>query len=247
MGVDVADYDGDGRPDIWVANYELEDNALYQNRGGGLFVHATVAAGLAGVSRMRVGFGTSLTDFDGDGWPDLFVLNGSPIYEVAETPFRQIPQLFRNLGGRFQEVTEQGGTFFRETHSGRGSAAVDLDDDGAPDLVVVRMNDPVCVLRNRRTPRNFVRVQLRAMRGEPDATGARVTVKHGGRDIVRFAARGTSFFSQPDPRMIFPLDAEQSAVDVTVDWLDRGREVFANLPARRTCLLVEGRGEAKHE
>ena len=79
MGVDVGDYNGDGRPDIWLTNFEKEDNTLYQNLGEELFLHSTVSAGLSGVSRMRVGFGTSMTDFDGDGWPDLFVLNGNPI------------------------------------------------------------------------------------------------------------------------------------------------------------------------
>lgn len=46
MGVDAADYNGDGLPDLWVVNYELEDNPLYRNRGHGHFSHATVQAGL---------------------------------------------------------------------------------------------------------------------------------------------------------------------------------------------------------
>src|SRR4029077_14461068 len=76
MGVDVGDYDGDGRPDIWVTNFENEDNALYRNLGNGGFAYATGRVGLAGQSRLYVGFGTALADFDGDGWLDIFVANG---------------------------------------------------------------------------------------------------------------------------------------------------------------------------
>lgn len=247
MGVDVADYDGDGRPDIFVTNFELEDNALYHNEGNGLFLHASAAAGLSGVSRMRVGFGTSLADFDGDGWPDLFVLNGNPIYQVAETPFKQPSQLFRNVGGRFSERSGEGGTFFREVHSGRGNAVVDLDNDGALDLVVVPMNDPVRLLRNRRPPRNYVRIQLRALDGEADATGAWVTTDYEGRKLVQYAVRGTGFFSQSDTRMIFPTSADKLTAAVTVHWPGRGAEVFRDLAAKASHVLIEGRGARLQE
>lgn len=247
MGVDVADYDGDGRPDLFVTNFELEDNALYHNEGNGLFLYASAAAGLAGVSRMRVGFGTSLADFDSDGRPDLFVLNGNPIYAAAETPYKQRPQLFRNVGGRFEDISDQGGTFFRESHSGRGNATADLDDDGALDLITVQMNDPVRVLRNRQAPPNYVRVHLRAVRGEPDATGAWVSTTYDGRQLVQYATRGTGFFSQSDPRMIFPAEAGKLTADVTVHWPGRGQEAFRNLEVRQSHLLVEGRGDGQHE
>lgn len=247
MGVDVGDYNGDGRPDIWITNFEKEDNALYRNLGNGMFLHSTVSAGLSGVSRMRVGFGTAMTDFDGDGWPDLFVLNGNPIYAAAETPFKQHPQLFRNLGGRFEEVSGNGGTFFREAHSGRGCAVADLDDDGAPDLVTVPMNDTVRVLRNRKPPANFVRVHLAARNGEPDATGARVSCEFKGRRVTQFAVRGTGFFSQSDVRMIFPMATQATTVDVTVVWPGRASEVYRGLSVRKTHPLIEGRGEAVPE
>ncbi|MFO0871355.1 MAG: FG-GAP-like repeat-containing protein [Pirellulales bacterium] len=247
MGVDIADYDGDGQPDIWVTNYELEDNALYRNQGGGRFQHATVAAGLAGVSRMRVGFGTTLADFDHDGWPDLFVFNGNPIYEAAETPFRQRSQLFRNGQGRFTDVSEQGGTFFHQPYSGRGSAAADLDNDGALDLIVVPQNEPVRLLRNQQAPANYVSVQLRALGGEPEAIGARVRIRLGDAERVQFVTRGTSFFSQPDVRLLFALPADLSTIDIVVDWLDRGSETFRNLTTRSQHWLLEGQGERHRE
>lgn len=245
MGVDVADYDGDRLPDLFVTNFELEDNALYQNRGNGHFLHSTVSAGLAGVSRMRVGFGTSFADFDHDGRPDLFVLNGNPIYELAETPYRQRSQLFRNTGARFQDVSAQGGPLFRRSLSGRGNAAVDLDNDGALDLVVVPMNEPVRIARNRRAPANYVRVGLRADSGDPDAIGARVTLAFAQREISRFATRGTGFFSQPDPRLLFPVDAEAKHVDIIVDWPGGESEAFRSLATRVDHLLIQGRGERR--
>lgn len=248
MGIDVGDFDGDGIPDLWLTNFEDEDDSLYRGMGDGLFIHATASVGLLGHTRMRSGWGTSLIDFDGDGWLDLFILNGNPFYRIGLTPFKQEPQLFRNKNGRrFENISGQGGTFFRESCSGRGSAAGDLDDDGAPDLATVAMNDPVRILRNRLLPRSYVSVELRARLGEPDATGARVTVEYHGRRLVRFAARGTSYFSQSDSRMIFPADPEVADLEAVVDWPGRGRETFRGLTVRKRHLLIEGRGETAHE
>jgi hypothetical protein len=244
MGVDVGDYDGNGLPDLFVTNFENEDHALFRNLGDGQFMHASAAAGLSGMSRIRSGFGTSFFDFDGDGWLDLFVFNGNPIYRIAQSPFRQLPQLFRNRDGhRFEDVSAQGGTFFREPCSGRGSAVGDLDNDGALDLVVVPVNDPVRVLRNRFAPPNFVSIELRALRGEPDATGACVAAEYQGRQLVRFAVRGGGFFSQSDPRIIYPVETDGTQIDVTVGWPGRSQELFRRLAVRKTHLLIEGRGE----
>jgi hypothetical protein len=248
MGIAVGDYDGDGLPDVFVTTFENEDSPLHRNLGDGLFMHATTVAGLAGISRMHVKFGTALTDFDGDGWLDLFVLNGSPFYRFGETPFKQPPQLFRNLQGkRFEEISVRGGTFFCEAHAGRGNAVGDLDNDGAPDLVTVQINDPVRILRNRMTPENYVRIELRARRGEPEATGARVTAEFDGRKLVRFVVRGEGYYSQFDPRLIFPVAPDAEFADVVVDWPGRGCERFRHLAVRQTQSLVEGRGEAVHE
>ena len=104
------------------------------------------------------------------------------------------------------------------------------------------MNDPVQILRNRKTPANYIRVELHARRGEPDATGARITVEYEGRQLVRFATRGEGYLSQFDPRFIFPVARDSQFCDVIVDWPGRGRERFRDLTVRQTHSLVEGRG-----
>ncbi len=248
MGIAIGDYNGDGRPDIFVTTYEREDSSLYRNLGDGLYVYSMMTSGLAGFSRMNTKFGTSLTDFDGDGWLDLFVLNGHTLYSTGESPFQQAPELFRNISGRrFSDVSPLGGAFFRQAISGRGNAVGDIDDDGAPDLVTTQINGPLQMQRNRLTPKNWVSVELHARRGERDATGARVTATYDGRRLVRFVTRGEGYFSQFDPRWIFPVGPGLDRAEVIVDWPGRGTERFPDLAVRRSHALVEGRGATSDE
>ena len=243
MGLDVGDYDGDGRPDIWVTNFEAEDNGLYKNVGNASFSHSTAIAGLAGHSRPLVGFGTALHDFDSDGWPDIFVANGHVFYHGGQAPYRQPAQLFRNLEGkRFLNASQQGGSYFRVDHAGRGTAVGDLDGDGAIDIVVVHQNEPVAILRNRKTPANFVGIRLRGVSSEPHAVGAKVTCHTRGRTLVSWICSGAGYFSHFDQQLIFPL-GDNDLADVTVTWLDGTREKFRDLKPGGTRILIEGQGQ----
>ena len=244
MGLAAGDYNGDGAIDIFVTNFENEDNALYQNTGQGSWVHHSAACGLSGVSRRVVGFGTALCDFNADGWLDLFVLNGNPIYKTAETPYKQQPQLFQNVNGqRFVDASTQAAPYFEEVHSGRGSATGDLDNDGAHDLVIVLMNEPVRVLRNLQPPENSLTVQLHARFGERDAVGAHVTCDLNGRTLARWVTKGTGFFSEADPRIIFPVAPDVGQTEVIVHWPGRSQERFGQLATRQIHHLVEGQGQ----
>lgn len=241
MGVDFGDYDGDGRGDLLIANYQLEDNLLYRNLGDGLFSAAT-HIGLEDVCRPYVGFGTGWVDFDSDGWRDLFVLNGHVMYHTGQSPYEQPQFLFRNREGqRFENRSDQGGPYFSVRHVARGGAVGDLNNDGAPDLVVVHQNAPVTILKNRMLPMRWVSICLHGTSSDPFAVGAVVTSKFSQRELVRHVRGGGGYMSHFDRRIGFPVD-ENSSGECTVQWLNGKREVFRNLLPGREHAIIEGRG-----
>ena len=242
MGVDVGDFDGDGRLDLWYANYANQDNSLRRNLGDMGFLDVAAPTGMVGVSRMWVGFGTGFADFDSDGWLDLFVANGHVSYERLDSPYRQPAQLFHNQAGkRFVDVSEQGGPYFSIDHVGRGAAVGDLDNDGGLDLVISHQNEPVVVLRNRRPAKNWVSVLLRGERSNPDAIGAKVTARYGDRQLARWIRGGGGYASSFDPRILFPA-VDDAPVSVTVKWPNGQVEVFPNLLKARLTNWSKGRG-----
>jgi hypothetical protein len=170
QGVAVADYDGDGRPDLYVSGFGR--GALYRNRGNGTFEDVTAKAGVA-----SPGWATScaFSDLDRDGDLDLYVVHyladsvdalGRPTANCNALPgtigycppsaFAAEPDaLFRNNGdGTFTDVSRAAGI---DTPAGKGLglAIADLDDDGRPDIFVA----------NDRTP-NFLFHNLGGMRFE---------------------------------------------------------------------------------
>jgi hypothetical protein len=131
MGVDVGDLNGDGQLDIWVANFENQSFALYRRIGDHLYRHSSRVAGITAVGTLAVGFGTCITDINGDGLEDIFCANGhinAPDYPVDR---RQFPFLFLNLGEmRFKNVAPSAGEYLTRKHVGRGLACGDISRSG---------------------------------------------------------------------------------------------------------------------
>jgi hypothetical protein len=131
LGVAVNDFDGDARPDIFVAN-DSYPQQLFRNVDGKRFEEVGVSAGVAydPDGRDFAGMGAVFEDYDNDGRPDIFV----------NALGRQGYWLYRNLGdGEFEAVSRQAGVAGpTEMHSGWGAALADFDNDGWRDLFVAQ-------------------------------------------------------------------------------------------------------------
>ena len=129
MGIAVADYDGDGLPDMFIAN-DNDRNLLLHNLGGGKLKEVGMEAGIAynGDGRQISGMGADFRDFDGDGLPDILMtgLRGETF------------ELFRNNGkGAFEEASASSGLLaLSQPWSGWSCGLVDLDNDGRLDMFI---------------------------------------------------------------------------------------------------------------
>ncbi len=244
MGVDAGDYNLDGRPDIWVSNYERESFALYRNEGNFFFQHVSRMTGVTSVGGLAVGWGTVFFDFDRDGDEDVFVSNGHVIYYPTNVPLRQPPLLFQNESGTsFRNVATQAGPYLRTPHMGRGTAVGDLDNDGDQDLAISLINEPVAVLSNQSGANHSLVVRLIGTHCSRDAVGAlvRVQVTDDAPVMIRLVKSGGSYASSSDPRLYFGLGQATSVRRVEVRWPSGVTEILEEVDAQEILVLREPR------
>ncbi|MGV3608828.1 MAG: CRTAC1 family protein [Planctomycetaceae bacterium] len=233
MGVDVIDYNRDGLPDIWVANFERESFALYANLGDGAFLHSSRTTGIAALNELYVAFGTQTDDFDLDGDEDFVVTNGHILQYPTGIGRKQEPLLLLSDKGFFRRAEFDPNSFFSKLHEGRGLAAGDLDNDGDFDVAISHINEPVALLRNdkisstsagkesapspRHAPR-WVSLQLIGTQSHRDAVGARVTLHTSKGDLTRWQRGGCSYCSSPAPQVHFGIPHRAEVTGLTIHW-----------------------------
>jgi len=251
MGVDAGDYDNDGDEDLFLAHLNQETNTLYRNVGGARFEDATIGSGLGAPSWDATSFGTAFFDVENDGWLDLLVLNGAvKIIEALARendphPLHLPNQLFKNLGGgRFEEITAQGGSVFALSEVSRGAALGDLDNDGDTDVVLANNGGPARLLLNQVGHRNhWLGLRLVGLGGR-DMLGAWVEIVLPERESLwRRVSSGGSYASARDPRVLVGLGETRSVREVRVAWPDGTRERFSVAEIDHYITLAAGAGE----
>lgn len=233
MGPTVGDVDRDGRLDVYIP--DIGYGCLLVNRGG-YFEDCTTTSNLAVVCGQYTGWGGVLLDYDNDGFLDLFVANGNAHHEYAEEDI-----LMRNDGhGRFVDVADRSGSYFRRKHVGRGAAYGDFDNDGDIDLLVVNLNDRPVLLRNDGgNRRHWIKLVLKNSGGKSDAIGARVKVT--ARELVQvddlIPVRG--YLSQSDPRPHFGLGDATRADQIEIRWPSGKTTRLEDVAADQIVTVVE--------
>jgi hypothetical protein len=245
MGVDAEDLDGDGYPEIFVANFSGETNALFHNDGEGLFTEITNKVGLGAISLPMSGFGSRFFDYNNDGLVDLFVHNGHPFEPINKlvpgTTYKERPFLFENIGQGFREVAAEHGSALKTLYAGRGLAVGDIDNDGDSDLLLINVGEPPVLLRNDGGNANhWLGVNLVGSKSNRDAIGAKVTVMSGGRRRGKERLGGTSYCSASDPRLLFGLGSSTKIDAIDIKWPSGEISSLKNVRANQYLTIKEG-------
>ena len=242
MGVTVADYNHDGRLDLFVTNFDDDYNVLYRNDGRGSFTDVSYAAKIAAVSLPYVGWGTKFFDYDNDGWVDLFVANGHVYPQIPS--FQQRNFVHKNRrDGTFTEVAEQLGAPFKEKRTGRGVAFGDLDNDGDVDVVLNNLGGSGQLLRNDGgNANNSVLIKVVGVKSNRSGVGAMVKVVAGTltqKDEVR---SGDSYISQSDQRLHFGLEKRTRIDLIEVRWPSGVIDKVTGANVNKILTIKEGQG-----
>jgi hypothetical protein len=247
MGADFGDYDGDGRLDLVVTNFELEAHNLFRNLGDGLFADATSQSGLNVATLPFLGFGAVFLDYDNDADLDLAIANGHVLDNTsqfrASSTYAQRNLVLRNDGGRFRDVGRLAGPGFALEKVSRALAAGDIDNDGDLDLLVTNNGQTADLLRNDGGHRgNALVVRLAGKASNRDGVGARVRLVAGSRAQIREVKAGSSYLSQSDLRLHFGLGRAATVDRVEVRWPSGRTEVLQKIAANGIITVAEGEG-----
>lgn len=247
MGVDAADIDGDGRPDVVVTNFNFEFHSLFLNRAGSPFEDRTRASGLAGPTRPDVGWGAHFLDYDNDGQLDLLIVNGHVIEVIEQlrsgVKYKEQPLLFHNSGRAvFEDVSSKAGTAFSQGYLARGLAIGDWDNDGAPDAIFTCIGEHPLLLRNNVGQKSsWIGVRLTGVKSNRDAIGAKLTARVAGGKLVRWITGGSSYLSSHDKRVLFGLGnlPASRSVDIEIVWPNGQTQLAKSLKINRYHQITE--------
>jgi enediyne biosynthesis protein E4 len=244
MGANVGDFDGDGRPDIIVTDFQSKVNTLYRNLGNLQFQDVTAATGAGIGSFALVKWGCGLVDFDNDGVPEIFTSAGHLQDTVEQydrsTTYKQRSLLLQQRGGRFVDVTSTSGAIQATVESSRGAVFGDLNNDGKIDIVMLNSRSrPTLMINETATTNHWALLKLIGTKSNRSAVGAVARLTTAGRTQVDQVIAGRGYQSAEDLRLHFGLGSARVIDQLEVRWPSGTTNVWTNLAADRVIQLTE--------
>jgi len=245
MGVDSADFDGDGWQDLFVANIDQELFSLYQNQKDFTFVDRPGEIGQA--TRLLSGWGLKFFDYDNDGDPDLILANGHPddMVEIQslKVKYKEPLLMFENINGKYKNVSATSGEAFTRDWPARGLSIGDYDNDGDLDVLIINNGEAPILLRNEGGNRNnWVGLQLVATKSNPGAVGAIITWEAGGVKRSRLKTAGGSYLTSHDPREILGIAKATKIDSIQIKWPSGQIDKLTDVPINKYVKVTEGQG-----
>jgi hypothetical protein len=244
MGVDFADYNNDGLPDIVVTDLASQIYALYRNNGDGTFNYESYPSGIGLMTMKHSGWGVRFLDFDNDGWKDLLITQGHDLDTIQLTfpdlRYKEPLLLARNTGKGFVDVSAQAGDVFQKAWVGRGLAIGDIDNDGRLDAVVTTNDGALHVLHNATQNQNhWLTLELVGHRSNRDAIGAEVKlVTAKGAQWATVTTAG-SYLSSSDKRVHFGLGSDAVARSIEIRWPSGIFQMLKDIRANQILRIQE--------
>jgi len=234
MGVDFADYDNDGFPDIVVTDLASQIYALYRNNGDGTFNYESYPSGIGLMTMKHSGWGARFLDFDNDGWKDLLITQGHDLDTIQLTfpdlRYKEPMLLARNTSKGFVDISSQAGEVFQKAWVGRGLAIGDIDNDGRLDAVVTTNDGGLHVLHNDTQNKNhWLTLELVGHRSNRDAIGAEVKLVTAKGSQWATVTTAGSYLSSSDKRVHFGLGSETAARSIEIHWPSGIRQILSNV------------------
>jgi len=251
MGIDSADVDGDGLPDIYVTHLDFELNRLYHNNGDGTFTDVTYSSGIGNKAMLLSGVSAKFIDYDNDGWPDIVQANGAMVDNVrlyhSLVSYEEPLLMFHNLGhGHFEKASESLGPDFNRPVVGRGLATADFLNNGQVGFAVNCRGDYPELMQNEGTSNHWLEVLLIGTKSNRDGIGASLKLTSEGVIQVDQAKGGTSYMSASDPRIHFGLGKRTKIESLQITWPSGQVDKLANVPIDTIIAVKEGAGIVPH-
>lgn len=234
---------------------------------------------LAGIAATDWSWAPLFADLDNDGRKDLFITSGiyrrpndldylayvaSPAIQASLnraitrenlTLVKRMPHVaapnhaFRNNGDlTFANVTDAWG--LGQPGFSNGAVYADLNNSGALDLVINRINEPAAIYRNHAREQNgahYLRIVLQGEGGNTQGIGAKVLVWHGGTMQLLEQQPTRGFQSSVDPRLHFGLGAASRLDSLLIVWPDRRFEMLRDVAADRTLTLSQRQASGRYD
>lgn len=244
MGVDFADYNNDGLPDLVITDLANQRYALYLNSGDSTFSYASFTSGVARATMTHSGWGVRFLDYDNDGWKDLLIAQGHDLDTVElsypNLHYREPMLLLRNTGKEFVDVSAASGEVFSQPWLSRGMAIGDIDNDGRLDAVVTTNDGPVHILHNETPMQNhWLLLKLVGHKSNRDAIGAEVKLVTAKGPQFATVSTASSYLSSSDKRVHFGLGSESAAQSIEIRWPSGITQTLKNVHADQILTVDE--------